>query len=50
MNAKLTALNVCLVCTAAIHAKLERLQQPANDHFGPASDAIHWGHVGDLEL
>lgn len=29
--------------TAQIHAA-----QLANDHFGHAPDAVHWGHVGDL--
>lgn len=33
--------------TAQIHAKLARLQQLAEDHFGHDPDAIHWGHVGD---
>ena len=31
-----------------IHAKLARLQQLADDHFGHDADATHWGHVGDL--
>ena len=48
MNAKPTALDAYLARTAAIHAKLERLQQLADDHFGHDPDAIHWGHVGDL--
>ena len=48
MNAKQTALDVYLARTAAIHAKLVRLQQLADDHFGHDPEAIHWGHVGDL--
>lgn len=48
MNAKQTALDAYLARTAAIRAKLERLQQLADDHFGHDPDAIHWGHVGDL--
>ena len=48
MNTKQTALDAYLARTAAIHAKLERLQQLAADHFGHDPDAIHWGHVGDL--
>ena len=48
MNAKQTALDTYLARTAAIHAKLERLQQLADDHFGHDPDATHWGHVGDL--
>jgi len=48
MNAKQTALDAYLACTAAIYAKLERLQQLADDHFGHNPDTIHWGHVGDL--
>ncbi len=35
--------------TTQIHAKLARLQQLADDHFGHDPDAVHWGHVGDLE-
>ncbi len=34
--------------TAQIHAKLGRLQQLADVHFGHDPDAVHWGHVGDL--
>lgn len=47
MNTKTTALDAYLARTAAIHAKLERLQQLADDHFGHDPDAIHWGHVGE---
>jgi hypothetical protein len=28
--------------------KIEALRQLADDHFGHAPDAIHWGHIGDL--
>lgn len=48
MNAKQTALDANLTRTAAIHVKLERRRQLADDHFGHDPDAIHWGHVGDL--
>ena len=48
MNTKQSALDAYLARTAAIHAKLERLQQLADDHFGHDHDAINWGHVGDL--
>ncbi len=34
--------------TAAIHIKVARLRQLADNHFGHNLDAIHWGHVGDL--
>lgn len=34
--------------TTQIHAKLARLQQLADNHFGHDPDAIHWSHVGDL--
>jgi hypothetical protein len=34
--------------TTQIHAKVARLQQLADDHFGHDPDAVHWGHVGDL--
>ncbi|MDP1697777.1 MAG: hypothetical protein Q8L45_08340 [Xanthomonadaceae bacterium] len=48
MNTKQTAIDAYLARTAAIHAKLARLQQLADDHFGHDPDAINWGHVGDL--
>ena len=48
MNTKTTATDAHPARTAAIHTKLERLQQLADDHFGHDPDAIHWGHVGDL--
>lgn len=48
MNAKPNALDAHIARTAAIHAKLERLQQLADVHFSHDPDAIHWGHVGDL--
>ena len=35
--------------STAIQTKIQQLQQLANDHFGHDPDAIHWGHVGDLE-
>ncbi len=48
MNTKTTAIDTYLARTAAIHIKLARLRQLADDHFGNDPDAIHWGHVGDL--
>lgn len=48
MNAKQAALDAYLARTAAIHAKLERLQNLADNHSGHDPDAINWGHVGDL--
>lgn len=48
MNTKPTTLSAYLARTAAIHAKLARLQQLTDDHFGYDPDAINWGHVGDL--
>jgi hypothetical protein len=48
MNIKPTAIDVYLTRTAAIHIKLDRLQQLAEDHFGHDPEAIHWGHLGDL--
>ena len=48
MNTKTTATNAYLSRAAALHPKLARLQQLADDHFGHDPDAIHWGHVGDL--
>lgn len=34
--------------TAQIHARLARLQQLVEDHFGHDPNAVHCGHVGDL--
>lgn len=48
MNIQPTALDGYLARAAAIHIKLARMQQLADDHFGHDPDAIHWGHVGDL--
>jgi hypothetical protein len=48
MNTKPTAIHAYLTRAAAIHIKLARLQQLADDHFGHDPEAIHWGHVGDL--
>ena len=48
MKTKQTALDAYFARTAAINAKLARLQQLADDHFGHDPDAISWGHVGDL--
>ena len=49
MNTKPTAIDAYLARAAAIHIKLARLQQLADDHFGHDPDGIHWGHVGDLD-
>ena len=48
MNTKTTAIDTYLARTAAIHIKVARLRQLADNHFGYDPDAIHWGHVGDL--
>ena len=48
MNTKTTALDAYLARTAAIHIKVARLRQLADNHFGHDPEAIHWGHVGDL--
>jgi hypothetical protein len=48
MNTKTTAIDTYLARAAAIHIKLARLQQLADEHFGHDTDTIHWGHVGDL--
>lgn len=49
MNTKPAAIDAYLARAAAIHIKLARLQQLADDHFGHNPEAIHWGHVGDLK-
>lgn len=48
MNTKQTSLDAYLARATAIHAKLAKLQQLADDHFGHDPDAINWGQVGDL--
>jgi hypothetical protein len=48
MTTQPTATDAYPARTAAIHAKLERLQQLADDNFGNDPDAINRGHVGDL--
>ena len=48
MTRQTDALDTYLARAAAIHIKLARLQQLADDHFGHDPEAIHWGHVGDL--
>ncbi len=48
MNTKTTAIDTYLARTAAIHIKVARLRQLADNHFGHNLDAIHWGHAGDL--
>jgi hypothetical protein len=42
------AIDAYLQHIATIRSQLETLQRHADDHFGHAPDAIHWGHVGDL--
>ena len=49
MNIQPTALDAYLARAAAIHIKLARLQQLADDHFGHDPDGIHRGHVVDLD-
>ena len=48
MNTQPTAIDTYLARTAAIHIKVARLRQLADNHFGHDPEAIHWGHVGDL--
>ena len=48
MTTQPTAIDAYLARAAAIHIKLDRLRQLADDHFGHDPDTIHWGHVGDL--
>ena len=48
MNTQPTALDAYLARAAAIHIKLARLQQLADDHFDHDPEAIQWSHVGDL--
>ena len=48
MNTTPTAIDAHPARAAAIHIKLARLQQLADDHFGHGPAPIHWGHIGDL--
>ena len=49
MTTKPNAIDNYITKSADIQDKIARLQQLAADHFGCDPDAIHWGHVGDLE-
>ena len=40
MNTKPNAIDAYLACAAAIHFKLTRLRQLADEHFGHDPDAI----------
>ena len=42
------ALNAFLTAKIEIDAALALLAALSDDHFETNSDAIHWGHVGDL--
>ena len=48
MTTQTTALDAYLARAAAIHIKVARLRQLADNHFGHDPEAMHWGHVGDL--
>ena len=49
MKTQPNALATYITKSASIQSKVQKLQQLANDHFGHDPDAIHWGHVGDLD-
>ncbi|QKE40295.1 hypothetical protein [Ferrovum myxofaciens] len=49
MKTQPDALATYITKSTAIQAKIEQLKQMADDHFGNDPDAIHWGHVGDLD-
>lgn len=44
----MTALDAYVAHTASITAKLERLLELADNHFGVEPSAVNWAHVGDL--
>ncbi len=48
MSTQPNALDTYLQRLPVIRDKIDALRQLADDHFGHAPDAIHWGHVGDL--
>jgi uncharacterized protein YfcZ (UPF0381/DUF406 family) len=43
------AMDAFLSIRAEIEALLARLTAHAADHFSTDPEAIHWGHVGDLQ-
>lgn len=48
MATQQSAISTYLERYATINAKLERLQELADEHFGHDPENIHWGQVGDL--
>ncbi len=48
MTTQPTALDTYLQRMPMILDKIEALRQLADNHFDHDSDAINWGHVGDL--
>jgi hypothetical protein len=48
MTTQTTAIDTYLARATAVHIKLARLRQLAEDHFGDDAEAIHWDHLGDL--
>lgn len=49
MTRKPTALDAFITAKSEIDTLLARLTALSADHFGADPDAIHWGHVGDLQ-
>ena len=49
MSHRTTAQDAFIAKKAAIDAMLARLQALSDANFGYDPDALHWGHVGNLE-
>ena len=49
MSHRTTAKGAFIAKKAAIDTMLARLQALSDDHFDTHPDAVHWGHVGNLE-
>ena len=49
MSNRPTALDAFIAKKAVIDTMLSRLQSLNDAHFNTRPDAVHWGHVGNLD-
>ena len=49
MSHRTTAKDAFIAKKAAIDTMLARLQALCEEHFNTNPDAVHWGHVGNLD-
>jgi len=47
-RAQTTAVDAYVAAKIRIDAALDQLRAASEDHFGVTVEAVHWGHVGDL--